>query len=85
MYSTEQTGVAEKVYELCTRDKVVISAEKSVLQVSFFRGFRRITKRDYYLCNACPSSWNNAAPTGRIWYLSIFRKSIKKIAVSLKS
>ena len=36
-----------------------------------------------------PSAWNNSVPTGRIlmkfWYLSIFRKSVEKIQVSLKN
>jgi len=36
-----------------------------------------------------PSTWNNSAPTGRIFMkfdiLTIFRKSVEKIQVSLKS
>jgi hypothetical protein len=32
-----------------------------------------------------PSAWSNSATTGRICYLSLFRKSVKKIQVSLKS
>ena len=44
MCGTEQTGVAEKEYELCTRNKVVISVEKSVLQLSFLDAFAELRK-----------------------------------------
>jgi hypothetical protein len=37
----------------------------------------------------CPPACNNSAPTGQIfceiWYLNVFRKSVEKISVSLKS
>jgi len=32
-----------------------------------------------------PSEWNDSAPNGRIVMICIFRKSVKKIQVSLKS
>jgi hypothetical protein len=42
-----------------------------------------------FVCPAvCPSVWNNSAPTGRVFLKSdtrIFRKSVEKIQVSLKS
>jgi hypothetical protein len=50
---------------------------------------RKIAKRDCQLCHICPSlrielrsHWTNFH---HIWYLSIFRKSLDKIQVSLKS
>jgi len=44
MCGAEQAGVVENVYELCTRDKVVVHAEKSVLQVSFLDAFAELPK-----------------------------------------
>ena len=39
--------------------------------------------------SVCPSAWNNSASTGRIFmkflYMTIFRKSVEKIQVPLKS
>jgi len=42
------------------------------------------------LISSCPSAWNNSAHTvggffHAVWYLGIFRKSVEKIHVSLKS
>jgi len=56
----------------------------------FFRRFRKIVKSDHYLPHACLSvqleqlgyHWKDFH---EIWYLSIFRKSVEKIQVSLKS
>jgi len=44
MCATEQTGVVEKVYKLCTRYKDGIYVEKSVLQVSFLDAFAELPK-----------------------------------------
>ena len=57
------------------------------------RRLRKIAKSDYQLRHVCPSislsAWNNSAATGRIFvyfqFLNIFRKSVEKIRVSLKS
>ena len=41
-----------------------------------------------FIISACPSSWNNSTPTGRILIkrdMSIVRKPVEKIQVSLKS
>jgi hypothetical protein len=50
---------------------------------------RKIAKSDYQLCHFCPFPWNNSDPTEQIFMefdiLSIFRKSVQKIQVSLKS
>jgi hypothetical protein len=51
---------------------------------------RKIAKRDCQLCHVCPSvrieqlrsHWTNFH---QIWYLNIFRESLEKIQVSLKS
>ena len=55
--------------------------------VSIFRRFRKLAKSD--VTSVCPSvrlelgsHWTDFR---EIWYLSIFRKSVKKIQVSLKS
>jgi hypothetical protein len=56
-----------------------------------FKHFCKIAKRDYQICHVCPSvrpsicmeqlgsHWTDFH---EIWYLSIFRKSVKKIQVS---
>ena len=57
--------------------------------VVFIRRFRKISKSDSYLRRVCSSvrmeqlgsHWTNFYET---WYLSIFRKSVEKIRVSLK-
>jgi hypothetical protein len=50
---------------------------------------RRITKSDYYLRHVCPSACISSAPTGwisvKFYILNIFRKSVQKIQVLLKS
>ena len=42
-----------------------------------------------FVMSGCLSAWNNSTPDGRIfkkiWYLGIFRKSVEKIQVLLKS
>jgi hypothetical protein len=56
-----------------------------------FRRVRKIAKSDRWLRHVCPSvrpsAWNNSAATRRIFmkYLSVLRKSVEKIQVSLKS
>jgi hypothetical protein len=49
----------------------------------------KIVKNDYSLSHVCPSAWSNSAATGRIFIKfgiwGIFRKSVDKIQVSLKS
>jgi hypothetical protein len=58
---------------------------------SVFRGVRKTGK--VTITSSClsvrPSAWNNSAPNWRIfmkiWNLMIFRKSVEKIRVSLKS
>jgi hypothetical protein len=70
---------------MCT----IVSQKRAV---SIFRCFRKITKTDYErrrVCRTvCPSARNNADPPGRIFMkcvFSIFKKSVEKIQVSLKS
>jgi len=57
---------------------------RDVLAYLSFGRFRIISKSDYWLRHVCPSfrltAWNKSA-----WYLSIFRKTVEKIQVSLKS
>jgi hypothetical protein len=56
-----------------------------------FRRVIKIAESDYYLHHVCLclSAWNNSIPTGRIfleiWRFSIFRKSVEKIQIWLKS
>jgi len=55
-----------------------------------FRGFREIAESGYQLRHVCPSlrmeqldfHWTDFH---EIWYLSIFRQSVKKILVSINS
>jgi hypothetical protein len=63
---------------------------KQSVYVHFFRRVRKITKSDYYLRHVCPSVCPHAT-TGSYWtdfheilYLSVLRKSVEKIQVSLK-
>jgi len=57
-------------------------------QLGAFATLRRATINSSCL-SVCPSPWNSSAPTGRIllksWYLVVFRKSVEKIQVPLKS
>jgi hypothetical protein len=53
-----------------------------------FRRVRKISEREYYLRQVCPSAWNNSAPTrGTSIKFDILglRKSVMKIPVSLNS
>ena len=70
-----------------------LSPKESPWTARIFRSVRKIAKRDQqfgHVCPfACPSAWNNAS---RKWtdfheirYLRIFRKSVEKIQVSVKS
>jgi hypothetical protein len=74
------------------------SLTSNVMEIHFLKRVCRIAKRNYlfhHVClpSVCPSvllsTWNNSAPTGRIlmkfniWIF--FRKSVKKIQISLKS
>jgi len=45
---------------------------------------RKTVKSDCFLLHVCPSAGNNSASNGRI-FMSIFRKSVEKILVSLIS
>ena len=62
----------------------------SLIKLPSFMRVRKIAKCDYQLCDICSSvhieqlrsHWTNFH---QIWYLSIFRKSLEKIQVSLKS
>jgi hypothetical protein len=41
-----------------------------------------------FVISVCPSAWNNSTPTGRIFMkcgVRIFRKSVEKFQVRLKS
>jgi len=57
---------------------------------SIFRRVPKIAKSDYYFSHVCPSIhmiqlgsyWTDFR---EVWYLSVFRKSVKKIQFSLKS
>jgi len=57
---------------------------RDVLAYLSFGSFLIISKSDYWLRHVCPSfqltAWNKSA-----WYLSISRKTVEKIQVSLKS
>jgi len=57
------------------------------MSYSDFRRVRKITESDLRL-SVRPSARNNSAPTGRIFMkfdMSVFRKFVVKIQVSLKS
>jgi hypothetical protein len=61
----------------------------ATVKSTFSDAFENCVKRKAASC-VCPSTWNNSAPNGRIFmkfymYVSIFRKSIEKNHVSLKS
>ena len=53
--------------------------------VLFLNAFAKLRKATIsFVMSVCPSEWNNSAPTGRtLINLSIFRKSVEKIQVSL--
>jgi hypothetical protein len=62
------------------------------LYILFSRRVRKITKSDYQLphvyLSVCPSAWNNSAPNGYTltkFDLNIFRKSVHRVQVSLKT
>jgi hypothetical protein len=62
----------------------------SSYQEFFLRRVRRIAKSNYQLRHVCPSVRmeqlaSNWMDLHEIWYLGIFRKSVEKIQVSLKS
>jgi len=62
--------------------------QRALCGMIFLGDFRKIAKSDYWLRHVCPSAWNNSAPNGRIFMkfdTIIFRKSFKKIDVSLQS
>jgi hypothetical protein len=72
----------QMVYLLFFRDSVTIY---------IFRRLRKIAKSEYDLRHVyptvCPSTWNNSAPTGRIFMkydIWVFFNSVEKIKVSLK-
>ena len=53
-------------------------------------GFAELRKANInFVVYVRPSEWNNSAPSGRsfmkLLYLSIFRKSVQKIQIQLKS
>jgi hypothetical protein len=54
-----------------------------------FRLLRKVAWSDYQLHCVCPSTWNNSAPTRRIFikfYTQVFfEKSIEKVELSLQS
>ena len=67
---------------------------KYIFRSVFLVTLAKVVKATSTLCvcvclSVCPSAWNNSAPTGRIFMKfdikSIFRKSVEKIRVSLKS
>jgi len=65
----EITTVCSKTLNLCGQN------------VEFLDAFAKLRKATVsFVMSVCPSAWNNPAPTGRI-----FRKSVEKIQVSLKS
>jgi hypothetical protein len=49
-----------------------------------FRHFRIVLENDYSLIHHCPSTWNNAAPTGRIFVkcdiLGFFENVLRKFS-----
>jgi hypothetical protein len=56
----------------------------------FFTRVRKISKSDYWLRHVCPSVrmeqlGSHRTDFNEIWYLSVFRKSVEKIQVLLKS
>jgi len=68
-----------------------LQVEQTSIPFQFLGAFSEIARRDYLLRQVCPSvrtsTWNSA-PTGRIFMkfdMRIFRKSVKKIQVTLKS
>jgi hypothetical protein len=77
------------------RHKTLFRTNKILMRIyeqTVFRRVRKIAKSDYHLrhfCpSVCPSLRNRRLPMdgfSLIWYLNIFRKSVHKIQVSLKS
>ena len=71
-------------------EKQYSSGKSSINIISTFRSIRKIAKSDYHIpLSVRPSTWNNSAPTGRIFMKfdigEFFLKTIEKIQVSLKS
>jgi len=59
-----------------------------IYEKKVFRRVRKIAKSDYQLRHFCPSLWHSQLPMDGfplIRYLNIFRKSVDKSHVSLKS
>ena len=91
---TETLNVALGVWILtCIREVPFSRLDGKLSILTSFRQMKRvckITKSDYWLRRVCPSvriqqlnpHWTDFHD---IWYLSVFRKSVKKIQVSLKS
>ena len=68
--------------------KIVFVYRHILLFLSFLSKYvHKFAKSDYQLCHVRLSSWNNSAPTGRIFvkHLNIFPKSVAKIKLSIKS
>jgi hypothetical protein len=61
------------------------------LSLVLLGAFAKLRKTTIYfvVTRVCPYAWNNSTPTGRIFmkflYLCVFRKSMEKMQVSLKS
>jgi len=68
------------------RHSKIVFVYRHILML-LFKYVYKFAKSDYQLCHVRLSSWNNSAPTGRIFvkHLNIFRKSVAKIKLSIKS
>jgi hypothetical protein len=70
-----------------------LSVDFDVVLATYYWGFRRVrnfAKSDHFLrhvhLSVCPSTCNNIGCFWiKIWHISIFRKSVEKIQVSLQS
>ena len=98
LYKLETTGSSETACSVCfmhIEKHCAGPSSQNIDHTKICRGLRRvrkITKSDCYplwYLSVRPPSWNNSAPTGRIFMKFgmwvFFEKSIEKIQVSLKS
>jgi hypothetical protein len=90
------SGIQPRYSGCPARSPVTVLIELCRLMVvacSFLGAFRKIAKSEYYLNHVCPSvclsTWNNSAPTERIFMkfdiLVFFEKTLQMVKVSLNS
>ena len=82
--------ISWKLKSGCSRYATNLKKGLSCWMYCWYLGaFVKFAKSDCQLCHGCPSGCDTSAPTGtdfhEIWYRKIFKKSIDKVQVSIKS